>query len=228
MIGPPRFCGISMRRPICLALMAFLAPVSAVRASAQGAATSPGFAVTAVPNTITEKQGTVGWSAIQIVSTTYSGSLQFTMTSNNAAVLNDGCYVIQGLYVSPGSESATLAVYSAQRECEQNPYGNAGYASGLGSGSSGGSPQPGAPLAPSALAGAAVLALFSFRRSRSKAGNLLGLVVLILSVAGLISGCGSGPVSPVVPKGTYLLTLTGTDSQNPNLTASTNITLVVN
>lgn len=185
----------------------------------------PSFTLSASPSTITQKQGTLGSSIITVTSTNYEGSVIFTVASDNPAVLANGCYAISNTTVTTNGVSyTTLTVYTAQAECDVPSDGQDFGVHHLGpDGRS--APRrlpPGlpAPIKAAALGG---LMLIGLRRSRSKLWAIFGSLLLVVALGG--SGCGSGPA--VVPRGTYTLTVTGTDTVNPSLTASTAVTLVV-
>jgi Pro-kumamolisin, activation domain/Subtilase family len=91
---------------------------------------------------------------------------------------------------------------------------------------------PGNTSATAVYAGLLVCGLLTVRRSRIRPSLLLALVSLIAIGVGL-TGCGGGNntgTSPTPPSNTvkYTATLTGTDSVNNSITASTTFTLTVN
>ena len=211
----------------------FLAAPLIVQSSGTGG--QPSFTLSASPSTITQKQGTLGSSTITATSMSYEGSVILTLTTNNPAVLADGCYVMNNISLSTnGTAYTTLTVYTAQSECgvsggeDFSRYDGAlrpGMHRFRQTGDRGGlaqsRPPVGAYLPTGGLALSGLL-LFGFRRSRARRLAALGAVVL----GGVTFGCGA-PLPVVVPTGTYSLTVTGTDSVNGNLIASTNVTLIV-
>jgi hypothetical protein len=83
---------------------------------------------------------------------------------------------------------------------------------------------------PAAFAGTLLIVFGLRRRSRLVRASLTLGLLLLLSVAGLgLSGCSSSAVAApnLATKGSYSLTLTGTDSVNPTLISSSTFTLTI-
>lgn len=200
-------------------------------AQSSGAA-PPSFTLSASPSTITQKQGTYGFTTIKLTPQNgYDGNAAPSLSSDDPDVLANGCYQFV-----PGGDalSVILIVYSAQNECDlsggSQDFGGAGSNARPGIHRfwklDRGSTQNGVPTdpwLPQGAAAAGVMMLLGFRSSRMKLLAILGSALLTVALCG--SGCGSGPA--VIPKGTYALIVSGTDTVNPSLTASTNVTLVV-
>ena len=174
----------------------------------------------------------------------YTGTVDFSV--NIPSNLTPFCVTGTGLTVSgtaPVTEtltfytsSSTIAACEAQASSRSGANGHFAVSHSTNLSSNHGappanSPWKSAPL-PAAFAGLLIAGCFK-RRSRLLRGSLALGALVLLSLSGLgLMGCGSSgstAVGPSVnaPKGTYTLTLTGTDSANSALTSSVNFTVTI-
>ena len=197
---------------------------------------------------------TAGASATQTLTITpvngYSGTISLSI-SGGAGLTNTCVFGPQYITVgSTGTTTATLTYYTSAATCtakgatsgggvallKQFPIASATTSSNSGSPS----PWQRAPLPVAALAGA--LLIGSFRRRSRRFRSLITLAfITALSLGGLaLTGCtgsvttnntggggGGSSNSGNAPAGTYNLTLTGSDTVNSSITASTNFTITI-
>ena len=210
----------------------------AATVSGGGGTGSASFGLSAA--NVSAAQGSSVKSTVTIASlNSYAGTVNFAVSATSGSSLATyGCYAINNTGVTAGSTAtATLTIYTSKSACS---------ASGVqsfvrkGAGTVASS-KDGSPLRRGIPAGAAALAgvlLFGFRKSR-KMRTLLGCLVVVAMLS-FAAGCGgtSGTspsnnsgggtsTSTDVAKGTYTVTVKGTDSANSSLTASTTFTLTV-
>ena len=203
---------------------------------------APGFTLSANPTTMNVNQGSSGTSTLTLTSTLgYSGTVKFSLSTSSTSLQTYGCYTLSNTAVpANGTATATLTLYTSQSACS-----SATTASQPGTrhlfvkSSSGGTPAAPAntparkavPIGAAALGGFLLLGL---RKRRAKWLTMMGCV-LLLGVASMAVGCGGGSSTSgggggggVVAKGSYPLTVIGTDSSNSAVTDSVQLTLNVN
>jgi hypothetical protein len=223
----------------------FAASTGSATVTVGGGTSSGTFSLTA-PN-ISVTQGSSGTSAVALASqNNYAGTVSFAVSTTSTSMQQNGCYTINNATLAAGgTASSTLTVYTSLSACNAQQGAKAGsvhfFAARGGSALASSQqhhPSPlsgGVPLGAAAFAG---LLFLGFRRVRRHAWMLMSCLLLV-AVVGLSTGCGSnsssgtnssstGSTSTDVAKGSYTLTLAGTDTVNSSITASTNLTLTVN
>jgi hypothetical protein len=209
--------------------------------------TTGSFTLTA-PN-ITVAQGS---SASSTVSVTPTGGYTGTVDIEIAAPTNltNSCVTGSNIIVtSAAAATMTLTVYTNSNNCPSNALpliagginrlsfnpathkvSNLSLPSNIIPNNS----RPSTPVSrwplPAAFAGTLLIVFGLRRRSRLVRASLTLGLLLLLSVAGLgLSGCSSSAVAApnLATKGSYSLTLTGTDSVNPTLISSSTFTLTI-
>lgn len=205
-------------------------PASSTGTGTGGGTSSGSFSLAATPVTVT--QGSSGISTVTITSlNSYAGKVAFTVTGS----VTNGCYAIADTNANAGSTAtAALTIYTSKSACSSAGVQSFARSATTASLSHDGPLRRSIPLGGAALAG---VLLLGFRRSR-KAWALLGCLLAVAALS-FASGCGSttngtgtttstsGTTSSDVAKGTYSLTITGTDTTSSSITASTNLTLTV-
>ncbi len=186
------------------------------------------YALTA--SSVTVAQGSSGASNVTATPAGgYKGTIAYTMSA--PATLTSSCYSITSSQITSTSPvTTTLTIFTKSTDC-------VGAANRRHFNVSGGVlPTKSSSLprylgaAGTALASVFLIGLPGFRRRRGTAIFSL----LVLATLGFAVGCGGGSSggssggakATLSPKGTYALTLTGTDSTN-NLTNSANFTLTI-
>lgn len=177
----------------------------------------------------------------------YTGTVQFALSASSTYISTYGCYTLSDATVSSKSQvNQTLTVYIGAALCSSaSTQGGKVHAFAVGAITKTSShstvPPFEIPRTAPALVLLSGLLYWRFRR------RLLPCVLVFLSGSFLLAGCGGSPsssksfslsVSPStvtipagssgVPTGNYVLTITGTDTSNKNLTASTTLALTVN
>ena len=188
------------------------------------------FTLTATNITVTD--GSVGTSTITITPAGgYTGTIQFSLTGSTSTLnaLANTCPTLANASVTGSSVvTQTMSIDTNAANClatgsSRKTKHTTIWASGLGSGLNGSN----GPLAAGVAFGVLLLAGFLGRSSR-KLQLVLG--VFLLATVGLVfTGCGGNNGNTVSnpAKGTYTLTLTGTDTTSSAITASTNFTLTI-
>jgi hypothetical protein len=182
---------------------------------------------------LTVSAGNSGTSTITITPTNgYTGTIGWTVSSSPS--LSNGCYSVPDATVSSTSAvTAILSVYTSASSCASaSVRRTSGKRRFLGSDSiSSGTQVP--PFFLSAVQASLIMAgmLFagSFRR-RSHTGRRLDGALFLVAVGFMLVGCGgsssSSSSSSSTTKGTYTLTIVGTDTSS-STTESTTMTLTV-
>jgi len=189
---------------------------------------------------------TAGSSATSTLTATpaagYTGTVQ--MTISIPSNLNNFCYsVSNSVITSVSNRPGLLTMYTSAATCNtmgltvlRRPAG--GGAHGMALSAPAGPSGPSAPVSPwrrlpipAALAGGLLLIGLRRRSRLLRAGLGLGLLV-VFSLTGLgLTGCSNTSTTATTSNtaaGTYTITVTGADSVNPAITASTTVTLTVN
>jgi len=191
---------------------------------------------------ITVSQGSTGTSTITVTPAGgYTGTVDLTLSTSSSSLQN-ACYTFANSTSSGGTVSVSgtaavttqVSINTNGSQCAsgavQKGSGNHAFKplSSSGHASRGESPKPGTRTLPAGIAFAGLLlAGFLARGSR----KLRGLACLIaLGAVGLaLTACGSSTPSTTSnpPKGTYTITITGTDSATSTITATTSFTLTI-
>ncbi|HEY1809315.1 MAG TPA: protease pro-enzyme activation domain-containing protein [Acidobacteriaceae bacterium] len=211
----------------------FAASSGSVALSIPGAASAGTFILSAP--SVTVSQGSSGTSAVSVKSeNSFAGTVSFGVSTTDASLQQYGCVTIGNATVAAnGTATSTLTLYTSQSACKTvtGPTGNVHSFALRGGNSAASQHQP--PLGRTIPLGAAAFAgllFLGFRRVRRHAWMLMSCFLLV-AVVGLATGCSSSSsavsTSTDVPKGTYTLTLIGTDTASSSITASTNFTLTV-
>jgi len=206
-----------------------------------GGTSTPGtIALSSSPSTLTVSQGSSGNETLTVTpGSGYTGTVLLTFTTSNDSALTNLCYgFTTTLTNGDGSVSVTsasavstsLTLDANASDCiassVQKHTGPALHRLGGVKTATNNSPNP-IPL--TVALGGLLLAGFLGRSSR-KFHAVAGLVAL-LAVGLAVSACGGGssgttaPTNP--PKGTYTITVTGTDSVTATTTSSTKFTFVI-
>lgn len=186
--------------------------------------TTGSFTLTATDSTIS--QGSSGTSTVTITSVDdYAGTVTFTATASSSSFV--GCYGINNTAVTAdGTATATLTIYTAAANCSGSSVRHVNLSShvAVASKTNGSAPSPESSLA---IAGLIGLLLLGSVRKRTRLFSALAMAIAV-SIVGLCAGCKGFFVSTATtPTGTYIITVTGTDTSNSLLNASTTFTLTV-
>jgi len=172
------------------------------------------------------QQGTLGSSAITVTPIDgYTGDITFKVTGASPSFTN-GCVLLSNYSNVSGINPTTvgsLAVATRNFDCPPDSIGNPYGGSTIGAVR----PMSSAPgSAPLGIALGGFLAVGLVGRRSHKLRRLSCLLVLV-ALAGFAMGCSTA--APLLtPKGTYTMTLVGTDAHaTPNIAASTTFTVTV-
>lgn len=205
--------------------------------------TSSSGTFTLAATNVTVSQGSSGTSTITAASqNSYAGTVGFTLSTTSTSLEDYGCYDVSDATLTADATATTvLTIYTSESACNstssvkkgtRHSFTRTGTKSVASFQRSPASRQMLPIGAASAFAG---LILFGIRGLRARLWATLSCFVL-LGVLGLSVGCGSNgssssssPSSPStdVAKGTYTLTLDGTDTSDSSIAASTSFTLTV-
>jgi hypothetical protein len=213
-------------------------PATATTAVMVGNVQASGSMILSVGN-LTVANGSTGSTDVTVTPSGYNGTLFWSLsaTSTSATSLT-GCFGIAPLTVDNFSQTKlTIGIGSA---CNAPTPSNRGVFRTLGQHASTiGHRSFDWHNAPASAVYASLLLCGCLASRRRKWRSLLVLIILLVPIAGMnLIGCGGGggsnsnpttPTTPTTPSTatTYSLTLTGTDSVNTSLTASTTFTLTV-
>ncbi|HEX3986420.1 MAG TPA: protease pro-enzyme activation domain-containing protein [Acidobacteriaceae bacterium] len=220
----------------------FAASSGSATVTVAGGTSSGTFTLSAANVSVT--QGNSGTSAVALTSqNSYAGTVSFALSTTNASLQQYGCYTIANATLAAGgTATSTLTLYTSLSACNALTGSKSGAIhsfirrGGTIAGSQHRQPLgPGIPLGAAAFAG---LLFIGFRRVRRHAWTLMSCLLLVV-VLGFSTGCGGGSGSSTsgsstsststdVAKGTYTVTLAGTDTVSSSITASTNLALTVN
>lgn len=167
-------------------------------------------------------------STVTVTSTSdYAGTVQLAVSGSGPS---NACYLVNGNpTVSPQGTATTQITFYTGGSCTTVPNAISLGATSIAAaqGSSGLEGTAGVALASAWGAG---FLLFGLRRRRRVLARLLVLLAVV-SVFGLLNGCGGSGVKPTPPAaaatGTYTLTVTGADSASRSNTASTTMKLTI-
>jgi hypothetical protein len=196
--------------------------------TSSGTSGTGSFSVTAGNITVA-----AGSSATSTVTVTpkggYTGTVNWTLASS--ASLSNACYSISSLRVTSSSPATTnLTIYTSTSAC------NGGSSQGAqGRRQLALITAPGVGGSVSFAATVGFLTMFGLpllrRRKRRSVPLLLSITFALTCLLAGLAGCGSTSQTSTASnaaKGTYALTLTGTDGSSSSITASTNLTLTIN
>ena len=192
---------------------------------------SSGGTFTLSAGNITVSQGSSASSTVTVTSqNSYAGSVSFTLSTSDSSLTSYGCYSISDATVSAGQKATTtLTVYTSTSICNSStsvkgserhrfaPRGRYDREAILMD------PDPWNSI--SGIALIPLIGLFGFRGPRRK--WLWSSICLFAVALQFVTGCSSTSGSSVVPKGTYSLTLDGSDTSNSSITASTTLKVTV-
>jgi subtilase family serine protease len=218
----------------------YAASTSTITLNVGGTVASTGsFTITATNVTVTAGQS--GTSTITVTpSGGYLGTVNFTIGgTNNSADITNACATGSSVNVTgTAAQTMVITIYTSSSAC---PSGAVPFVKGATGTFANGArvkviagnrpvPSPYKPLPLELTAGCLLLAGLFGRRSR-KLRPLLAIGLLAVIGAGL-SGCGENSSAPAsysyAPKGTYNITLTGSDSVTSSIASTTTFTLTVN
>jgi hypothetical protein len=186
---------------------------------------------------VTVAAGSSGTSTITITPAGgYTGTIDWTIGLNAiGTALANACYTISNTTVSGSAPvTTTLTVLTSSSACSnvQASDVSGGKHAFVHSSPTGvsGNTLPEKPFPPSRAAFLISGLLFACIFSRkSRKIRPLTSVLILATLAAAVTGCSgsSSPASTNAAQGTYSLTITGTDSANSSITASTGITLTI-
>jgi len=178
---------------------------------------------------LTVAQGSSGTSTITLTPQSgYTGTVAWAISTNNN-VLATACYnSIPNTTVSGTAVvTASLTIDTNPSDCASAQYTGTTGKIKLVSASSARNVAPNPFRAPAAITFAALLCGGLFRR-RSRALRLLCAVIFLTGLGLSLSGCSSSTTSTSsVPKGTYTIDVSGSDTTSSNIVATTSLTLTV-
>ena len=189
-----------------------------------------GFRLVATSPTITA--GGSGTSTLTITPQEgYTGSIAWNVSASPA--FTNGCYSLQNATVSSSSPvTVTMTINTSASGCGAAALLRTPAAAGTSVASA--DSQPKRPLRTSSF-GFAIAGLLLggvFMGSRGRGRGIAGLCLLFVLTLGL-PGCGGGsssppPVTKNVARGTYNLTVVGTDTANSSISSSAVVTVTIN
>jgi hypothetical protein len=212
---------LNVRRSIFLCLV-FLAAATFCPFTAM--ASQGGFTISVGNEAIT--QGALGNSSIVVTPINgYTGNIAFSVTTSSPAFAN-GCALFTNYANISGANPATvgnLTIATKNTDCPPNSIGDQ-----IGGNTIGEVRWPVTHSNHLAIALSGFLVIGFAGRGSPRLRRLACLLVLVV-MGGFATGC-SAPAPPLLtPKGSYVMTVVGTDSDaTPNITASTTFTVVVN
>ena len=199
-----------------------------------------GKSFTLSASNVTVAAGSSGSSTVTVTPQNgYTGTISWAVTSNPS--LTNGCFSIANLVIS-SSAAATgaLTVKTDSSACSSAGNSGAGPRGGLLAGFGLGAGRPGAPSSTNfgVTAGLMLAALLFFFRA-GNSGKLAGAMAAICLFAvmgfaasgctgtGLTSAAPSTPTPTNAAKGTYMVTIVGTDTSSASIKASATLTVTV-
>jgi subtilase family serine protease len=207
-----------------------------------GVTNPPSFQLSAT--NVTVAQGNSGASTVTVTPQNgFTGTISWTVTSS--PLLTNGCFSLPNLTVSSSTAvSATLTVHTNSASCPapaiapasgRNAISSLFRPAGSGNASSPFVPSSGAVVSMTAgMAFAGLTFILLFGKSSRRMGTLAAigaLTVLGLGLAGCAGTSGASnsttPTVSNVAKGTYTVTIVGTDTTTASITATTTLTVTV-
>jgi subtilase family serine protease len=201
-----------------------------ISVTATGVSSGKGsFALSA--GNITVSQGNSGSSTVTVTPAGgYTGTVLFNLAAPSN--LTNACYVLDNAVVTgTTAATSTLTINTNGADCANSAEASkrgerkirpAGVASSTGLGQ----------LGEMAIVAGLLFAGLAGRRSKKlRVWSGVACAMLMVALGLAATGCGGGSGSntvPNAPKGTYTMTLTGTDSQDGSIVATTTLTLTVN
>jgi subtilase family serine protease len=181
-------------------------------------------------------QGNSGTSTVSVApQNSYAGTVAFTVTSTGS-LATYGCYTVGNAAVTGATASTTLTLYTSQSACSGVSGAHALASRGTTGIAKSQNSSPFRKTIPIGAAAFAGLLFVGFRKSR-KAWTLFTCLILV-TMLGFAAGCGSNSGSSTtnstsststdVAKGSYTVSIVGTDTTTSSITASTSLTLTVN
>lgn len=213
----------------------FASSTGSVSVSVGGAGSGGGGSFTLSATNVTVAQGKSGTSTITVTSQdSFAGTVGFTLSTTSTSLQTYGCYDVSDATVSANkTATTTLTLHTSKSDCSSSSSvkSHARHSFAKINAEPPASSQRN-PLSrrtiPVPLAVLAGLLWVGTRRRGARLRTALSCLLLLLGVLGLQVGCGGGGGnSNDVAKGTYTLTLDGTDTSNSSIAASTTFTLTV-
>ncbi len=191
------------------------------------AVVTPSFALTSSPSTLTISYGQSGNETLTLTPAgNYLGIVDLaasvpTLVNTNA----QGCLSGTGVVGSSVSVSATtpvtLTIYTYPTNCPVE-IGALGNRLGIGKQVPENHSLP--ARASLAIGGLFLAGLIGYRARKLRG---VAAMIVLATLGFTLSGCGGSGASNNLPRGSYSITISGTDSLNASLTSSTTFTLVV-
>jgi subtilase family serine protease len=216
----------------------YAASTGSVTVTVGGTSTGTTGSFTLAATNITVSQGNSGTSTVTVTSkNSYAGTVGFTVSTGSTSLDDYGCFDVNDATVTAkGTVTTTLTLYTSGSSCGTSSSvakGSHRHFAKSAQKSLAGNPGTWTPTAPMHLSIAVAFGGFFMlglrRRRFTYATTLIWLAMLALSL--VANGCGGSSsgtsTSNDVAKGTYTLTLDGTDTSDSSITAETTFTLTV-
>jgi len=216
----------------------YAASTGSVTVTVGGTSTGSTGSFTLAATNITVSQGKSGTSTVTVTSkNSYAGTVGFTVSTSSTSLNDYGCFDVSNVTATANKTvTTTLTLYTAESSCSTSSSiskGSRRHFTQSAQKSTTGSSGTSTATAPMHLSTALVfggLLIIGLRRRRFLFGTRL-ICLAPLGLALIATGCGgsssgSGTSNDVV-KGTYTLTLDGTDTSDSSITAETTFTLTV-
>ena len=214
----------------------FASSAGSVTVNVGGSGSSSGGTFTLSASNVTVSQGSSGTSTVTVTSqNSYAGTVGLTFTTSSTSLQQNGCYSVPNVAVAANkTATTTLTIYTSKSACNSSSVRNGARHFFARAGTKRfdfSSTSPAAhrakPISVAIAIGGFVLLVIRRREFWLRAGLSC---LLLVGILGLATGCGGGnggSNSNDVAKGTYTLTLDGTDISNSSIAASTTFTLTV-
>ncbi len=217
----------------------FAPSTGTVTVDVSGSSTTSTGSFALAATSVTVAQGSSGTSTITIKSqNSYAGTINFSLSTSSTSLQDYGCYSIgnssDDVTISANSTTtSTLTIYTSESDCSTSSSSVKAnvrsFARRKSAAARSTTSRPFAKTVPLTFALAGIV-LFGFRGHRIKSMSLLS-ALLLLAALSFATGCGgtstASSSSTDVAKGSYSVTLDGTDTSSSSITNSVTFTLTV-
>jgi subtilase family serine protease len=202
-----------------------------------GSTTAPAGSFTLTAATATVSAGSSVTSLVTITPANgFTGTVNFTASVSPASA--DICFTLPSASVTGATAvTATLTVFTSSSSCGGNAVpGSPGahkIAASFAAPASPNFPPANTPLPATTLALASMLGISLLSLRSSKLATFSAVLLFVVATGAALSGCSSAgssnnnTTSTVAAKGTYTITIVGTDSADSSITATTSATLTI-